>query len=117
MKAKYLSAVFLLAISQVATAYDGWSTGIIDSVRLHKSQTSIVQIGAKNPNECSEPKYLVLPDDGEGDDFTKRANATLLAAQVAGKVVHLALTGCSRGDKVGSPVITEVWITNKLPTE
>ena len=102
--------VLILVFSNTALAYDGWSIGKIVKLRYQGHATLISQISASNPGECDNTGYIALKEDGS--DFTKRAGAALLAAQMSGRSVKLALTGCYNGETSGYPVITEVWITN-----
>lgn len=109
MKIKLVLASMVLMPS-VAIGYDGWSTGQIDKIRYQDHRTLINQVGATNPGNCDTPNYILLKEDGS--DFAKRQNSALLAAQMSGKSVSLALKGCSQGGTEGYPVISEVWITN-----
>jgi hypothetical protein len=102
--------IFLAVMFSNATFATDWSTGVIDKLRYQETRTLITQVDASNPGGCDNINYIVLKEDGS--DFTKRKNAALLAAQMSGKKVSLALSGCSNSGTAGYPVISEVWVTN-----
>ncbi len=102
--------ILIILFSNTTLAYDGWSIGKIDKLRYQAHATLITQIAASNPSGCDNTGYIALKEDGS--DFTKREGAALLAAQMSGKSVSLALAGCYNGGTSGYPVVTEVWITN-----
>jgi hypothetical protein len=105
-----LLVMMLFSTVNFTFAYDGWSTGKIEKICYQGHQTLINQSGAANPNGCDSANYIVLKEDTS--EFSKRDGSALLAAQMSGTTVSLALTGCFQGGKVAYPLITEVWITN-----
>jgi hypothetical protein len=102
--------IFLAIILSNTSFATDWSTGVIDKLRYQETRTLITQTDATNPGKCDNTSYIALKEDGT--DFTKRKNSALLAAQMSGQKVSLALFGCLNGGTSGYPVISEVWITN-----
>lgn len=91
--------------AQMVYAYDGWSGGKIERIRIQSSRVLITQAGQKNPKNCANNDYLYL---AQGDTpYQQNMYSALLTAYAAQKFVSLALKGCSTH---GYPVISEVWI-------
>ncbi|MGP9802147.1 hypothetical protein [Rheinheimera sp. NSM] len=93
-----------------ASAYDGWS-GVhkVQSVRVYSENHVLVTMPqTSNPGGCESTQYLVL--NNADSEAGKRLYSALLSAYAADKSVNLALTGCSSGEKLGWPVIEQVWL-------
>lgn len=103
---KLLSLILLF--SSKASAYDGWSIGSINQIRIQEARMLIVQESADNPAQCSNTDYLYLTQ-GEQIHY-KNMFSALLTAYATKAEVRLALKGCSEGGKNGYPVISQVWI-------
>ncbi|MCH2160075.1 MAG: hypothetical protein MK096_15000 [Oleiphilaceae bacterium] len=102
LRALMMSALLSVVALEVH-AYDGWSQGTIDRIRIQGSRVLINQAGATNPGGCPNTDYLHL--DQSDTPYSKNMFALILAAYLSGKQVSLALTGCEGG----YPRITEVW--------
>lgn len=100
---KLAICLMLSGLSLTASAYDGWSTGVIDKIRIQGSRVLINQSGATNPGNCSNTDYLHL--DQSDSPYAKNMFAAVLTAYASGKRVSFALTGCQT-----YPRITEVWV-------
>jgi len=101
-----LIALFLIAISNISFAYDGWSSGKIEKIRIQDTRILITQTGAANPGDCSNTEYLYL--ELSDSVLSKSSYSAILSAYATGKEVSLALTDCL--PEVGYPVVTEVWL-------
>ena len=88
-------------------AYDGWSVGKIETIRIQGNRVLITQENASNPGNCPNTDYLFLPQSESV--FHKNMYAALLAANVSQKRVHLALSSCY----TGYPAISEVWLVGQ----
>lgn len=105
---KLLCLFLFLLFSIKSLAYDGWSIGSINQIRIQEGRMLIIQENANNPAQCSNTDYLYLT---QGEKiYHKNMFSALLTAYATKAEVRLALEGCSEGGKNGYPIITQVWI-------
>ena len=107
---KTFLTLLISMVSWGAVAYDGWSgANKIASIRVYsEAKVYITMPDAENPKQCSNTNFLVLTN--ADTDVGKRQYSALLTAYASGKVVDLALTGCSSGGTSGYPMIEQVWL-------
>lgn len=105
-----ISIVILFAtfFTSLSYAYDGWSRGSIDKIRIQGSQILITQSDATNPGKCSNTDYLYLKQDEQMHNINMFS--ALLTAYATGAQVQLALNGCTGDGTNGYPFISEVWV-------
>ncbi|WP_299020024.1 hypothetical protein [uncultured Photobacterium sp.] len=96
--------VILSVISFQVLAYDGWSAGKVEKIRIQSNRILITQQDASNPGNCPNTDYIYL-SQGE-TAYHKNMISALLTAYATGNKVRLALLGCSGG----YPNISEVWV-------
>ncbi|WP_010380227.1 hypothetical protein [Pseudoalteromonas rubra] len=100
--------LFATFFTSLSYAYDGWSRGPIDKIRIQGSRILITQSGATNPGKCSNTDYLYLKQDEQTHNMNMFS--ALLMAYASGAQVQLALKGCTGGGTIGYPFISEVWV-------
>jgi len=97
----FLGTAALIANS--AYAYDGWSEGKIQTIRIQPTRILINQENATNPGNCPNTDYLYLPQSDS--TYHKNMYSMVLTAYAANKTVMFALNGCHND----YPAISQVW--------
>lgn len=99
-------AAGLLMMLVVSVAMAGWSgSGKIQKVYFSSGRILIVHDFMADTDGCGRADYFILP---QSNALWKEMYATLLAAQVAGQPVNLALLGC----ELGFPKIVDFYTIN-----